>query len=306
MKFNPAFIPLFFLPWFLFPCPIHAQPQIGVYPPQIHQQICQESTFTRQLDVINYGNEPMNWNAGFTPGPYTWVTASPSEGLIGPKDTVQISFYFNSSGLAIDNYYAYLQINSNDPVHPDTTILAMLHVQQMDIFIEPESDSICFGCNTTLNTMVFGCSEDRQYNWTSDPPGFQSTEKSPVVAPAGNTKYIVTVTDGGGTARDSAYIKVYGSSGIDELDKSLVNLYPNPAHGKFSVYINSSNEGAGLLNISDFSGRLVYIKEIELKKGNHGYEIGKHDLIPGIYLLNVEIVSEIDGYYLPAIKLIIN
>lgn len=285
---------------------LSAQSQIGTYPPQIHQQICQESAYTRYLDVFNLGKDTLVWNAFFTPGPYDWVTASPLNGEVGPGDTMQIAFYFNSDGLAIDNYYAYLQINSNDPLHADTTVLAMLHVQQLQIIIEPESDSICYGCNTTLQTYVFGCSEEYTFSWESDPPGFYSTEKNPVVAPAVNTKYIFTVTDGGGTARDSVYIRVYGSSGIDELKEFPVLIYPNPTHGKFSVLINSESDGAVNFKIFDFSGRQVYFKEVELQYGTHEYVIGKDDLAPGIYFVSFKSMNFSGNNKSTIIKMIIN
>ena len=272
---------------------ITGQPFIGTFPPQVHQQICQESTYTRYLDVFNYGKSVLSWNAEFTPGPYDWVTASPLSGEIEPGDTVQIAFVFNSTGLALDNYYAYLQINSNDPIHPDTTILAMLHVQQITVFIEPENDSICAGCNTTLHTMAFGCSEEYQFEWTSDPPGFTSTEKSPVVAPNVNTTYTVHVTDGGGTAEKSVFIQVYGTSAIDENQNLSRNaVYPNPGHDRFILQLDSKYGGKGNLKISNIHGGLIYAGEIEIYKGFSEYIIHPGYLDPGIYFLSVEQVID--------------
>jgi len=284
---------------------LSAQPQIGVYPPQVHQQICQESTFTRYLDLINYGKDTLEWNAIFPPGPYDWVTASPAEGKVNPNDTSQIVFVFNSAGLTIENYFANLQINSNDPVHPDTIVLAMLHVQQMDIFIEPENDSICYGCNTTLHTMVFGCSEVRQYEWTSDPPGFYSQETNPVVAPELNTLYRLKVTDGGGIAHDSIFIKVFGSSAIDEPSPAHVRIYPNPSLERVSMLIHSKSEDTWMVKIIDLYGKQVCQKKIEVVRGSNHYLIVNDDLSPGIYLLKIDTITGAEVHLHPWIKLII-
>jgi hypothetical protein len=267
----------------------NGQPLLGTYPPQVHQQICQESTYTRYLDVFNYGDSTLAWNAVFTPGPYDWVTAEPPGGEIEPGDTIQIAFIFNSTGLALDNYYSYLQINSNDPFNADTIILAMLHVQQITVFVEPENDSICFSCNTTLHTMAFGCSEEYQFSWTSDPPGFTSTEKSPVVTPQVNTTYTVYVTDGGGSAEKSVYIQVYGSSDIDEEQSlSEFSVFPNPCQGQFTLSFISKIKGTVIASINDISGREVFSNKIELQPGHCQYNIDPGYLEPGLYFFSIQ------------------
>jgi hypothetical protein len=268
---------------------LSAQSQIGTFPPQVHQQICQESTYTRYLGIFNFGDSTLSWNAEWTPGTYAWVTAEPMSGEVEPKDTLQVAFYFNSAGLELNNYYAYLQFNSNDPVHPDTVVLAMLHVQAITIIIEPENDSICTGCNTSLHTMVFGCSEEYQFNWTSNPPGFTSTEKSPVVSPSVNTTYTVHVTDGGGSAEQSVYIQVYGSSDIAENQSSSeLSIFPNPFHDQFSLKFYTEIDGITEFKISDLSGRIVYKGNLRLIEGIGEYTIHPGRLRQGIYLLSIE------------------
>lgn len=278
-----------------------SQPRIGFFPPQVHQQICRQSTFTRYLEVFNTGKDNLLWNAIFTPGPYDWVTASPVEGVIEPGDTVQIGFYFNSEGLPIDNYYAYLQINSNDPDFPDTTVLAMLHVQDLTIILEPESDSICSGCSTRITQHVFGCSEVYSFIWTSDPPGFYSSEKSPEVSPVINTTYKVTVTDGGYSSQDSVLIRVYGNSGTSEYPGMTQFLvYPNPAGDCINLKFNSERNGKGNLVLNDLSGKLVHSENISFQKGINELFFYASDLAPGMYILIVE--SGADSYTFPVVK----
>jgi hypothetical protein len=293
MKINPTYFFLVTLIYSLVPGRIYAQPQIGTFPPQVHQQICQESTYTRYLDVFNAGDSLLVFNAAFTPGPYSWVDASPLSGEIAPGDTMQITFEFNSAGLPLNNYYAYLLITSNDTANPGIEVLAMLHVQELTIFLEPESDSICAGCSTKLTTIAFGCSEEYQFSWTSDPPGFTSLDKSPVVAPLVNTIYTVQVTDGGGSAEKSVFIQVYGSSDIEEnASLSKFSVYPNPINGPFTLSFYAEKDGSAMVDIYTVQGQEVYSRTIDPHKGDNEYFIDQVDLEPGMYFIRVEKIPD--------------
>ncbi len=284
----------------------NAQPLIGTYPPQVHQQICQESTFTRYLQVFNSGDSVLIFNAAITPDTISWVAASPLSGEIEAGDTLLIGFYFNSAGLSIDNYYADLVISSNDPSTPELSVLAMLHVQDLTIFIEPEEDSICLGCSTQLNVMVFGCSEMYNFNWASDPPGFTSTEKSPVVSPQVTTTYTVTVTDGGYSSQKSVQIFVQPSSGIPDVQYLTdIIIYPNPGQGILTVKFQSPSDGSGQLRITDRSGRIVHSEEVPINTGLNDFAFQTAGLLPGMYLLSIETKGYQNHIFFPAPKIII-
>lgn len=292
MKINPKYISFVALVLALSLSLTHAQPVVGIYPPQVHQQICQESTYTRYLNVFNTGDSLLIFNAAFTPGPYSWVTAEPLQGEVAPGDTIQIAFTFNSAGLAIDNYYSYLLLSCNDPKNPEQSILGMLHVQDITIFLEPESDSICAGCNTKLTTIAFGCSEEYQFHWTSDPPGFTSSEKSPVVAPLVNTTYTVQVTDGGGSAEKSVFIRVYGSSDVEEnTSLSKFSVFPNPTDGPFILSLYTEKEGSAMVHIYSVQGKEVYSHSIDLHRGDNEYFIDHTGPGPGMYFIIVDKVT---------------
>jgi hypothetical protein len=62
---------------------------------------------------------------------------------------------------------------------------------------------ICIGDSVQLNSVAYGGSGNYTYSWTSDPPGFTSSLKNPKVAPLGETKYTVSVSDGNQTHTDS-------------------------------------------------------------------------------------------------------
>jgi hypothetical protein len=270
-------------------------PVIDTYPPQIHQQICQESTFTRYLNVLNLGDETLVFTGAFSPGPVGWATAAPLSGVIEPGDTSIIEFNFNSSGLPIDNYLVDFILSSNDPVTPELTVLCMLHVQDLHIILEAEDDTVCSGCSTTLNAIVFGCSEAYSFNWTSIPPGFTSTLKSPVVSPLVTSTYIVTVTDGGYSKQDSIEIAVEGPIGITENRPGFgINVYPNPGNGVFNVKFNADGAGQGMINVIDLSARLVLSEEFFINEGENDLLLRATHLEPGIYLILIK-ADELHG-----------
>jgi hypothetical protein len=263
--------------------------QIATYPPQIHQQICRESTFTRYLDVFNTGDETLIFTAAFSTDTSNWATASPLSGEIQPGDTAQIEFNFNSAGLPIDNYYIDFIISSNDPDDPEHPVLCMLHVQDLHIILEAAEDTVCSGCSTTLNAIVFGCSEAYSFSWASIPPGFTSTLKSPVVSPLFTTTYIVTVTDGGYSKNDSIQVVVPGTTGIDDLPMhSDLKVYPNPVADAVKISINVAFSGRRIIRVMDLSGSILHSEELWLEEGTNELTLQTGAISRGTYLLSVQ------------------
>jgi hypothetical protein len=264
-------------------------PQINIFPPQMHQQICQESTFARYLQIFNTGDSTLYYNAVISPDTISWMSVSPLTGQVQPGDTTGIEFDFNSAGLPLNNYYADLVVRSNDPKDSVIVVLTMLHVQVLTIVINPEQDSICLGCSTQLVTHAFGCSEAYSFSWASDPPGFSSFEKSPVVSPQITTTYTVTVTDGNFSDQKSVLIKVAGPSGMKEEQLvSAVSVYPNPCDEAFMIHFSSEYGGDGLISIIDLTGSIVLKSQVIVYKGLNELIISTGNLDPGAYLLSVK------------------
>lgn len=67
--------------------------------------------------------------------------------------------------------------------------------------------SICQGESSQLDVTVTG-GDAYTYSWTSDPPGFTSNNKNPLVTPLVNTTYYITVTNGPCSATGSVTITV--------------------------------------------------------------------------------------------------
>ena len=264
-------------------------PDINVYPPQIHQQICQESTYTRYLDIFNTGDTDLVYSAAFSPETPGWVVLSgPLSGQIQPGDTSRIQFDFNSAGLPLANYLCDFVISSNDPKDTALVVITMLHVQVLNILINPEQDSICLGCSTQLITSVFGCSEAYSFSWASDPPGFASVEKSPVVSPLVTTNYTLTVADGNYSDQKSVVIKVTPSSGIDESSLvSDVSVFPNPCSESCLLRFDSGWQGEGRLKIFNIAGSSDLTIPVTLTSGINELLVDTSTLKPGAYMLSL-------------------
>ena len=74
---------------------------------------------------------------------------------------------------------------------------------------------------------------------------------------------------------------------LDKEDKifSLLTVYPNPAHGRLFVRLNSKCEGAAHLEIYSAAGNLLRHTQLNLKKGENDFPISTIGLNPGIYTL---------------------
>jgi hypothetical protein len=98
--------------------------------------------------------------------------------------------------------------------------------------------TICYGNSTQLFSLAGGGSGNYTFSWTSDPPGFSSTQQNPVVTPAGTTVYYVTADDGYNQASGSVTVTVNPLPQIylGPLD-TLVCIYD-------SVILDAGNPGS--------------------------------------------------------------
>ena len=69
--------------------------------------------------------------------------------------------------------------------------------------------TICNGASVQLQAIGTGGSGNYTYSWSSDPPGFTSNLPDPVVFPATNTTYTVTIFDGFSTLSESTSVTVH-------------------------------------------------------------------------------------------------
>lgn len=71
-----------------------------------------------------------------------------------------------------------------------------------------DPDSICYGEETQLFGTGAGGSGNYNYSWTSNPPGFTSSDPEPMVAPDVTTDYILEINDGFVSIYDTVTVHV--------------------------------------------------------------------------------------------------
>jgi hypothetical protein len=74
-----------------------------------------------------------------------------------------------------------------------------------------QPDTICSGESVQLYSLAGGGSGTYEYYWTSNPPGFTSTDENPFVSPAVTTVYNVSLTDGYTYVNGTATVTVHPS-----------------------------------------------------------------------------------------------
>jgi hypothetical protein len=62
-----------------------------------------------------------------------WLTVEPTTGVLAPEGEVQLHLIADATGLETDQYYAYLNITSNDPAQPEVLVPIIFDVTSLGI-----------------------------------------------------------------------------------------------------------------------------------------------------------------------------
>ncbi|MCF8366012.1 MAG: hypothetical protein K9H16_09535, partial [Bacteroidales bacterium] len=120
-----------------------------------------------------------------------------------------------------------------DPDSPTTDkwislgLSEVINIQALEVFdfyISATENPICIGGSTILSANEFlGSNGNYSYVWSSDPPGFSSTNPNPpAVFPTQNTSYQLTVTDGIYTSDHEYLITVNVQPTVSVGDDALI------------------------------------------------------------------------------------
>jgi hypothetical protein len=157
---------------------------------------------------------------------------------------------------------------------------APLTVQAMAV-----PDSIFKGDSAQLDAVAAGGSGNYSYTWISDPAGFTSTLKNPYVKPEVNTSYTVFCSDGVNTVNGTVDVAVQFHVGIALIPGISVSVVPNPATD--NVQIRAEAEGLTTIRLADFSGRILYSRQVQPAFGIAETTLDVSGLPAGSYLLSV-------------------
>ena len=131
-----------------------------------------------------------------------WMFVDHIQDTIAPGSTYTVEVLFNSEDLTEGTYYGNIAIETNDPDMPLVDVPVTLNVGSgfpLAVQVIADPAEVCPGGSSQLQAMPTGGTGNYTYNWTSDPPGFTSTEAEPVVYPEETTTYFVEVDDGENT-----------------------------------------------------------------------------------------------------------
>lgn len=164
-----------------------------------------------------------------------WLMLDPLSGTVMPGETENIDVMFDAADLTEGIYSANLNISSNDPDSPMLVVPVTLNVgddlPMLDAFADPAE--ICEGGSTQLFANATGGSGNFDYAWTSDPPGFNSSEQNPMVTPVESTAYVCEVNDGSFSVFDTAMVYVMmmpGMSATPAGEEMLCQDAPNTTY----------------------------------------------------------------------------
>ena len=129
-------------------------------------------------------------------------------------------------------------------------------------------DWICRGDTTRLHASAGGGNVGYyQYEWSSVPPGFSSSEAEPYVSPEVNTIYSVTVFDG--------YNSIIGTTGVYIYPEPLIHL--GPPDSTICIYdtlkLDAGNEGSEYLWSNGATTRIISIQAAGIVPETQNYSV---------------------------------
>jgi len=111
------------------------------------------------------------------------------------------------------------------------------------------------------------------------------------VAAGSNVQNGVVVFENISLNTNGAYSIGVGDSPIVGLEEIKLNsqlaVYPNPSNGIFNVSVQGFVQGISTMEVIDFTGKVVYSNQINLRDDNSIFEMNLSELSKGIYHLKV-------------------
>jgi hypothetical protein len=88
---------------------------------------------------------------------------------------------------------------------------------------------------------------------------------------------------------DSIEITVINADGIgDHTDAYIVNVYPNPSSGLFSIELKGFNEEKLNVSVYNAQGQLVYQRAYEASSKHQNFKLDLREMAKGVYTLRLE------------------
>ncbi len=168
----------------------------------------------------------------------SWLQVGTTTGTITPGSTELINVNFDSTDLALGDYFATITIDSNDTGQPQVAVPVTLHVVDAAVLLVSASADeyeICSGSSTVLHANASGGTDNYTYSWTSVPAGFTSSDENPSVSLLVNTIYTVSVFDGNSTVTSDVSISVIDFVGQPDTPTGVTSLCQDAVNATYTT-----------------------------------------------------------------------
>lgn len=126
------------------------------------------------------------------------------------------------------------------------------------------------------------------YSWNFDDGG-TSTDTNPVHTFASSGVYNVSLIASNSCGSDTVIVTmIINTTGIDEADGSLLNIYPNPTPGEFTIeYQAVDNIGNFEVRVVTIDGKLLYQEKANVVGTSYIKRFDKNEYSTGVYVIEI-------------------
>ncbi|MCX6286609.1 MAG: T9SS type A sorting domain-containing protein [Bacteroidetes bacterium] len=136
-----------------------------------------------------------------------------SSKINGSTATWTFSWIAPAAGTGSVNFYGAFAITESTTKKEFITVTEDAG-QPLGVAVTATPSSVCSGSSTLLNAIPVGGTGTYTFAWTSDPPGFNSSQQSPTATPAVTTRYFADVSDGVNSVNDSVLVTVQAAPSV--------------------------------------------------------------------------------------------
>jgi hypothetical protein len=139
-------------------------------------------------------------SGAISPYSYSW---SPSDKLVNPNIANP-----QTHNLFLTTVFT-LTVTSANGCEGSDQVIVTITGGALGVDVSSDPEAVCPGSSSQLNAFPSGGSGNYTYQWSSNPPGFTSTEQNPLVIPTQTTTYSVEISDGFNSANGATSVTVF-------------------------------------------------------------------------------------------------
>lgn len=207
--------------------------------------------------VMSYAEQVIIDGSGVQLSPYhRWGDYSAMS--VDPSD--QITFWYTQQ---------YYQVSGDRSWQ--TRIASFRLIEPLTLEVTCLVESLCKGDSTQLQASALGGNGMYTFNWTSNPPGFESNEQNPWIRPDSTTTYYCMASDGVKQSLDSLTVSVaappYACAGQDAMIWTGQSYYLQDAEAGDYLALLWNTSGDGLFDDNTILHATYFPGELDIVTG---------------------------------------